>query len=155
MLSDLRADEKPYAKTRTRDTEELFGILERSQNLTGALKALDGDTNSPNFTARLAEYMTERGLNAAKLSEAALLSRSFTYQLCSGERMPSRDIVLRLALVLELSLEQTQSLLRTAQRGALYPRVVRDAVIIFALQNRLGILATDEQLLSRGQAGLL
>lgn len=151
MPSKLGAD----GKMLTRDTGELFGILERSRNLTGALKALDGDVDPPAFTDRLAEYMAKRGLNAAQLSEAALLSRSFTYQLCSGERRPSRDIVLRLGLVLELSVDETQSLLRAAQRGALYPRVLRDAIITFSLQNRLGIHATDEQLLSRGQAGIL
>ena len=151
MQSSCSAEKKAPA----RDTEELLDILERSRNLTGALKAMEGDMTVPAFTQCLAGYMKERGLNATGLSEAALLSRSFTYQLCSGERRPSRDIILRLALVMELSVAQAQSLLRTAQRGALYPRVLRDAVIIFALQNHMGILATDEQLLCRGLAGIL
>ena len=142
-------------KALRRDTDELLGILEQSRNLTSALKTLDGDMETPAFTQCLARYMEERGLNAAQLSDAALLSRSFTYQLCSGERRPSRDIILRLALVLELSVAETQALLRTAQRGALYPRVMRDAVIIFALQNKMGVMATDEQLLSQGLAGIL
>ena len=142
-------------KAPSRDTDELLAILERTRNLTGALKALDGDMQAPTFTQCLAQYMKEHGLNAAQLSDAALLSRSFTYQLCSGERRPSRDFILRLALVLELSVAETQALLRTAQRGALYPRVMRDAVIIFALQNKMGVMATDEQLLSRGLAGIL
>lgn len=142
-------------RTPSRNTDELLGILERSPTLTSALKALDGDMETPPFTQCLSQYMRERDLNATQLSETALLSRSFTYQLCSGERMPSRDIILRLALVLELSVEQTQALLRTAQRGALYPRVARDAVIIFALQNQMGILDTDEQLQSMGLAGIL
>ena len=147
-------EERPV-RAPSRNTEELLGILERSRTLTSALKALDGDMEAPAFAQCLSLYMEERDLNATQLSEAALLSRSFTYQLCSGERRPSRDIILRLALVLELSVEQTQALLRTAQRGALYPRVMRDAVIIFALRSRMGILATDEQLLSRGLAGIL
>ena len=155
MTSGHRGGEKPSAKTFSRDTGEMLRLLERSRNLTGALKTLDKDMNTPTFTECLNRYMEERGLNAAHLSEAALLSRSFTYQLCSGERRPGRDIVLRLALVLELTVEQTQAFLRTAQWGALYPRVMRDAVIIFAIQNRLGILAADEQLLSRGQRGIL
>ncbi len=155
MPSGVRTGPAAGRKAPRRDTDELLDILERSRTLTGALKTLDGDMDTPTFTQRLAGYMQERGLNATQLGEAALLSRSFTYQLCSGERRPSRDIILRLALVLELSVDEAQSLLRTAQRGALYPRVKRDAVVIFALQNRMGILATDEQLLSRGLAGIL
>ena len=155
MPSGVRTGPAAGGKTLRRDTDELLDILERSRTLTGALKTLDGDMDTPTFTQCLTGYMQARGLNATQLGEAALLSRSFTYQLCSGERRPSRDIILRLALVLELSVEETQSLLRTAQRGALYPRVKRDAVVIFALRNRMGILATDEQLLSRGLAGIL
>ena len=155
MLGGLGTGEEGRRKTRARDTQELLGILEQSRSLTGALKAMEGDMDAPSFAERLVGYMAERNMNAAQLSEAALLSRSFTYQLCSGERRPGRDIVLRLALVLELTVEQTQAFLRTAQWGALYPRVARDAVIIYAIQNRLGIQATDERLLSMGLTGLL
>lgn len=155
MTVGRKGGEAPLARTHARDTEEMLRLLERSRTLTSALQALDGDMDAPDFTQCLSRYMRERGMNATQLGEAALLSRSFAYQLCSGERRPSRDIILRLALVLELSVDQTQALLRTAQRGALYPRVTRDAVIIFALRSHMGILATDEQLLSRGLAGIL
>ena len=151
----MPSGERTDGKALRRDTDVLFGILERSRTLTGALKALDGDMDAPTFPQCLTRYMKERDMNTAQLSDAALLSRSFTYQLCCGQRRPSRDIILRLALVLELSVDETQSLLRTAQRGALYPRVLRDAVIIFALQDQMDITAADEQLLSRGLAGIL
>lgn len=147
--------QKANVNMHVRDTDELTNMLEHSRNLTGTLRHLQKEMNAPTFTQQLAELMARQGMNAAQLSEAALLSKSFTYQLCSGERQPSRDIVLRLALVMNLSLDEAQSLLRTAQRGALYPRVIRDAILIFALKNHLGIQATHEQLLARDQAGLL
>ena len=142
-------------RARRRDTGELMRILKDSRRLTTALETMGTDMDAPGFSERLSGYMAERGLSVAQLSEAALLSRSFTYQLCSGERVPSRDMILRLALVLELSVDETQALLRSAQRGELYPRVERDAVIIFALKERMGVLAADEQLLVRGQETLL
>lgn len=143
------------ARALRRETGELLSILEKTEDLSDALSALDGELDAPDFTECLARYMAERGLNAAQLSEAALLSRSFAYQLCSGGRRPSRDMALRLALVLGLSVEQTQAFLRSAQLGALYPRVTRDAVVIYALEHRLGVAATDERLLSLGQTGIL
>ena len=142
-------------RTRPRDTGELMRILKNSKRLTTALETLERDMEAPGFPERLSGYMAERGLSVGQLSEEALLSRSFTYQLCSGERAPSRDMILRLALVLELSVDETQDLLRSAQRGELYPRVERDAVVIFALKERMGVLAADEQLLMRGQETLL
>ncbi len=142
-------------KARLRDTGELMRILKNSRRLTTALETMEGDMDAQGFPERLSGYMAKRGLSVGQLSEAALLSRSFTYQLCSGERAPSRDMILRLALVLELSVDETQDLLRSAQRGELYPRVERDAVIIFALKERMGVLAADEQLLMRGEETLL
>lgn len=141
--------------SRRRDTGELIRILGSAKRLTTALDLIRDDMHAPTFSERLSGLIKERNMSVAQLSEAALLSRSFTYQLCSGEREPSRDIVLRLALVLGLSLEQTQQLLRAARRGELYPRVERDAVLIFALRERMSVQATDEQLRARGQETLL
>ena len=136
-------------------TQELLLILERSSQLPAALDRLSGELSAPSFPQHLEHQMDRRSINAAQLSELALLSRSFTYQLCSGTRAPSRDIVLRLALVLELNVEETQRLLRCAQRGALYPRVRRDAVLIFCLTQKLSLFDTDELLRSVGEAPLV
>ncbi len=147
-LASLGADRK-------RDTDELLRILQGTSRLSSALKTIEGEMGAPDFAQELGALMKQRQLTAAELSETALLSRSFIYQLCSGERKPSRDMVLRLALALELSLDDTQRLLRSARRGALYPRVLRDAIVIFALNGRMGVTAADEQLVTRGEASLL
>ena len=70
-------------------------------------------------------------------------------------RAPGRDIVLRLALVLALTPEETQRLLRAAQRGALYPRVRRDAAVIFCLNRGLSLLEADDLLRSLGEDPLV
>ena len=42
-------------------------------------------------------------------------------------------------MLLQLDLEQTQRLLKIAQRNVLYPRVKTDAVAIFALEKKLNL----------------
>lgn len=136
-------------------TQELLRLLEQSTQIEAVLAEYGDSMAAPSFSEYLNAVLKERSITAARLSEQALLSRSFTYQLCSGVRAPSRDIVLRLALVLALTVEDTQRLLRTAQRGALYPKVRRDAVVIFALNRRLSLSDTDELLCSLDEPPLL
>lgn len=142
-------------KKRESTTQELQGLLDTVPQLEQFLEEQADSLQPPSFSQHLALLMEERGLTPAKLGELALLSRSFAYQLCSSVRVPGRDVVLRLALVLKLSPEETQRLLRTACRGALYPRVRRDAVFLFALRQKLGLFDTNELLCSLGEAPLL
>lgn len=98
------------------------------------------------FAPMLVQYMTRCQLDAEDLTRMLLLSRSYVYQLLQGERRPSRDVVIRLALIFHLSMEETQSLLRAAQRGALYPKVHRDACLIYCLEQKLGLQEACELL---------
>lgn len=136
-------------------TQELLRILEEASRFEQVLTEYGGSMDAPTFPQYLAGLMEQRGLTAARLGEAALLSRSFAYQLCSGARAPSRDIVLRLAIVLALPVEECQRLLRAAGRGALYPRVERDAAVIFALNRKLSLFDADELLRSLEEVPLL
>lgn len=136
-------------------TQELETILQQAETLQPTLNMIQDNLHAPGFSDLLAQMLAARGLTPQQLSSLAMLSRSFTYQLCSGLRAPSRDIILRLAVVLELTLEETQRLLRAAQRGALYPRIRRDAVMIYCLSHRLHLYDTDELLTSCGELALL
>lgn len=150
----MEAKEKAEKRQET-ITQELQGLLDTTPQLEQFLMEQADNMQPPTFSRHLESLMDERGLTPAKLGELALLSRSFTYQLCSGVRAPGRDVVLRLALVLKLDLEETQRLLRTACRGALYPRVRRDAVFIYALQRGMSLFDTNELLCSLEEAALL
>lgn len=136
-------------------TRDLLLILQEAEAIDPLLDDLSPQLNPPSFSERLLLHMEERGLSIAQLSEAAMLSRSFTYQLCSGTRTPGRDIILRIALALELTVDEAQRLLRAAQRGALYPRVRRDAIIIFCLNRKKGVCEADEILTGHGELPLL
>lgn len=137
------------------NTQELLLTLQEAEAIEHLLDEFSEQMNPPSFSSRLMAYMEERGLTVSRLSETAMLSRSFTYQLCSGERAPGRDIVLRLAIVLGLTVDEVQQLLRAAQKGILYPRVRRDAIIIFCLSHKKEIYETDELLTSHGETPLL
>jgi hypothetical protein len=55
---------------------------------------------------------------------------------------------------MQLTVDETQRLLKIAQRGELYPRVKRDAAIIFCIQNKLTLYEMDDLLESVGESAL-
>ena len=138
-----------------RNTGELMRFISHSQSAAEVMDSIGENVTVPTFSQRLTGLMRERGMNTSRLVEQSLMSKSFVYQLCSGERKPSRDMVLRLALLLKAGMEETQRLLGSADRGALYPKNRRDALIMYALKERLDVLAADELLCSYGEEPLL
>lgn len=138
-----------------RSTGELTRLIEGSSGFTQTLEEIAPELDEKTFSQRLRELMDRRGVKAAELAELSLMSRSFVYQLCSGEREPGRDVVLRLALLLRAGIQETQRLLRAAGRGALYPRVRRDAIVLYALKEEMEVFAADELLAGCGERPLI
>ena len=93
-------------------------------------------------------------MTAPEWMTAADVRKSYGYQILRGERVPGRDILLRTALVLGLSLKETQRLLAVGGCGALYPRVRRDAAVIFALNQKMTLLQAEELLSSLPERSL-
>lgn len=110
--------------------------------------------NSPVLSKALRDLLDQAGLSAPEWMAAANLSKSYGYQILRGERIPGRDVLLRTALVLRLSLQETQRLLALGGCGALYPRVRRDAAVIFALNQHMSLLETEELLASLPERSL-
>lgn len=109
---------------------------------------------SPAFSQVLRKLLDQAGLSASEWMAAANLSKSYGYQILRGERTPGRDVLLRTALVLRLSLQETQRLLAVGGCGALYPRVRRDAAVVFALNQQMTLLETEELLASLPERSL-
>lgn len=107
------------------------------------------------FTQQLRRHLRVHGVSSTELGAKTSLSRSFIYQILGGDRIPGRDVILRMAFVLGLGVEETQSLLRAARRGQLYPRIRRDALLIHALNRHMPLEEAEALLAGRGEQPLL
>ena len=125
-------------------TDDLLKLLENTDDIASRWQELREDMKAPSFSEYLSELINERGIDAAKFGVKTLISRSFAYQILSGTRVPSREIILRISVALGCSVDETQRLLLLADRGALYPKVERDAAIIYCLSNGSDLYQTDE-----------
>ena len=90
----------------------------------------------------------------ADLIRRSGIERTYFYQLINGTRKPGRDKVILLGLAAELTVKEVQRALETSQLGILYAKKRRDSILIFALEQHLGLDDTQE-LLSSYQEELL
>lgn len=135
-----------------RSTDELMRMIEESSSIEDTMAEIGDDFIEKTYSQRLYELMDRRCVKVAELAKMSLMSRSFVYQVYSGVREPGRDVVLRFALLLRAGVPETQRMLQAAGRGALYPRIRRDAILLYALKEEMDVFAADELLMRYGEA---
>lgn len=111
--------------------------------------------SSPTSAFYLCRLLDEKHWQIRAAIRACHLERSYGYQIFNGTRPPTRTILLRLALVLALDIEETQKMLILNNKAVLYPRRRFDAAVLYGLSHRLALEETDELLRSLGECGLL
>lgn len=129
-------------------------LFHRLRNRESGEAFLNQEQTEPTCARVLREILTNAGMSAPEWIASVNISKSYGYQVLRGERTPGRDIILRTALALQLSLKETQRLLAVGGCGALYPKVRRDAAVVFALHQKMTLLETEELLSSLPERSL-
>ncbi len=137
------------------ETKELLNALSETMHIDDFFQNYESELSKLEFHTYLYELTERAGMTIAQLMDKASIAKSLTYQIFNGQRMPNRNLLIRIALALKLDLEDTQRLLRLAKKGELYPRVQRDAAIIFCIQHGYSLIDTNELLENLGEAILL
>lgn len=132
-------------------TSKLFQKLRGRESGKAVLQK---ERTEPTCAQVLRDLLERAGFSIPEWISAADISKSYGYQVLRGERIPGRDILLRTALTLSLELKETQRLLTVGGCGALYPKIRRDAAVIFALNQKMTLLETEELLASLPERSL-
>ena len=126
-------------------TDELLARLFKATQLNDVLENED-ITQPPLFHEYLRQLCRDRGEVAERVIKRAGIDRTYGHQLFSGRRKPSRDKVIQLAFGFGLDVEETQQLLKSARHTALYPKIKRDAAIIYCLARNMEIAGAQDLL---------
>ena len=73
-------------------------------------------------------------------------SRANIYKIMGGKSHPEKDMLLRIAFVLRMEVEDMQQMLKSARRSPLSSGSPRDVCILYGLMNRLTLDEMDEVL---------
>lgn len=82
-------------------------------------------------------YMDERGISRAELIRRLNIDRNYGYQLLNGTRIPTRNHLIQIGLLLGLDTERFQRLLKTAKKKPLYVRDLFDAKVFYAVKHKM------------------
>ena len=83
-------------------------------------------------------------LKKSQVVRCAEISEVYAYQIFSGMRVPDRKKLLCLAIAMELSLDEVQSLLKCAGYSTLYVKLPFDSVIIYGICKKLSVVEINE-----------
>ena len=137
----------------TLPTSKLLSRIRRAKSPEEAL-AWHKEAGEPAFQDVLYDLLEEKGLKPKEMIQRCQLGRSYFYHILSGKKIPSRNMVLRLCLCAGANLEQTGRLLRLAGCAGLYPKLRRDALLIFALEQQMDMHRANTLLLEEGETPL-
>jgi len=124
-------------------TEILNDKLFKSRDFKEFIKNNEEHIRTDSFNHFLYDLISHSGLKNSELFARSGMSESYGYQLLNGNRQPSRDKIIQLAIGLKLSVEKTNQMLRLAEKGELYVKNKRDAVVMFSLVNTYSIIDTN------------
>ena len=131
--------EKEYEAVKDMDAGEILAKLKNADDITRFLKRYGKNMVSTAFHKYITGLCVKRDILPAHVIEKSGIERTFGHQLFNGRRKSSRDKVIQLAFGFGMDYEETQELLQAADKSALYPKVKRDAVVIFALLKKMSI----------------
>lgn len=116
---------------RTSDLEEK---LDNSENFDEKLVEKNAH---PTLADVLSQYITEKGMSKAEVIRILNVERNHGYRMLNGARRPTRNILIKIALILKLDTEQINYLLRISDLPQLYVKNVTDAKVFYAVKHNM------------------
>ena len=102
----------------------------------------------------LTQIYEKQKLSKAELARRAGMSEVYLHQVFSGRRNPSRDRLICICIGLEITLEETQTLLKQATYAQLYPKIRRDAIISYGIAHHTSLDEINDHLFSENEKTL-
>ena len=130
-------------------------LIERLLNATSLEAYLDeGETLDRKLPDYLFDLLEARGIKRNQVIKSTGLNGTQVYDIFKGKSRPGRDTAIMLAFGLQCSLIEAQRLLRLSGVSELWPKVRRDAIIIWCLDHGRTRAECDDELWRFGERAL-
>jgi hypothetical protein len=131
-------------------TSTLIRDLFNSPTFTNFLEKNPIEFEMPKFHEYISALCNYSGSIPEKVILQSAIERTYGHQLFNGTRKPSRDKIIQLAFGLKLSVDETQKLLQIGKKSPLYPKIKRDAAILYCIINHKDVYETQGMLEALG-----
>lgn len=98
------------------------------------------------LSALLDELIIKHNLKKSQVIRASEMSEVYAYQIFSGLRVPERNKLLCLAVGMQLSLDETQTLLKCAGYSPLYVKLPFDSIVLYGICKNMSVVEINDLL---------
>lgn len=109
------------------------------------------DTDISQFWKRI---IAERNMKKSDIINKADIGYTFFYDILKGKKHPSRDMLIKILLVMNADLDNFQEALRIYEWAALYPKIKRDSILIYAINHNYSLQKAAELLENNSEKAL-
>ncbi len=103
-----------------------------------------------NLSTLLDDLIKKYNLKKSQVIRAAEMSEVYAYQIFSGLRVPERKKLLCIAVAMGLSLDEVQTLLKTAGYSTLYIKLPFDSIVLYGICKKLSVVEINDILFEYG-----
>lgn len=129
-----------------KSTSRLLNSLKSTNDIIAFLDENEKEILGETLSQCLSRLLAEKDLTVAAVAEKSGRG-DYTYKIFNGNKNPTRDVIISIAIGMGLTLPETQLVLRLAKFAYLDPRNKRDSVFIFAINKKLDIYETNSILI--------
>ena len=138
-----------------KSTTELLNELKNFDSFKEYEKINKNSMINKTLSQYLCDLLEEKLLKKSDVIRKGELNESYAYQMFSGVKStPSKDKLICLSIGMDLSVDETNSLLKLAGLSPLYPRIKRDSIIIINMNNKKSVVEINEELYNEGEETL-
>lgn len=135
-----------------KDTSKLLEELKNFSSFKEFYSENESDIASIELSDYLEELIKDKQLSKSDIIKKSEMSEVYAYQIMSGiKKLPKREKVLCLAFGMDLTLNETQDMLKKTGYAPLYAKNPFDAVVIYGLCKKLSIVEVNNLLFEYGQ----
>lgn len=134
-------------------TSDLLNIV-RNANTPEEATAWHAAGKDPVFSDTLYDLLQVHHISPREMILASGIDRSYFYHILSGVKMPGRNMVLRIGFCLKATYNEMNLLLSLSGSAILFPKIRRDAILIFALEHQYSMNRVNELLSESGELPL-
>lgn len=127
-------------------TSTLLSRLFRTTSLERFVTNNSASLSTPSFCEHIDALCVERGVSHESVIKKANIERAYGHQIFRGIRKPSRDKVIQLAFAFGLNVDGANHLLKLADKSELYPRIKRDAAILYCIKHSASLDEAQQML---------
>lgn len=132
-------------------TDKLNLLLKNTKDIQQFIESNKDHLAERNLADYLEKLLNKKNMKKSEISRRAGLDSSYIYDIFAGRKKPGRNKVLAMCFGFQLNSDESNHLLNYASLGELYPRIKRDSIIIFALNNNIDIDRCNYLLMDSGE----